>query len=220
MGSTSPQWTAPSPVVSAALNHPVWPSCSWTAAVTASPATHRGPSGRRHASRLPGQCHPAHAAGTERATCRDSKGIRTGLPAHVPRTMSSPSLGRRDSSPSTDRPSCFIPLFHRVLMVRWQLGQRTCCWGHLQKGSPRCPLGTLGGHPGSGLLQDGSQAFLPSPQPFRLGARGGGGMGGSAPAPQMALSPQRWVTSEPGHQEAWKPRARRRGDLQARGLRS
>lgn len=44
-------------------------------------------------------------------------------------------------------------------------------------------------------------------------------LGGSAPAPQMALSPQRWLTSEPGHQEAWKLRARRRGDLQAGGPR-
>ena len=60
MGSTLP------PADSTALNHPVWPSCSWAVAVTASPATHCGPSGRRHASRHPGQRHPAHAAGKKR----------------------------------------------------------------------------------------------------------------------------------------------------------
>lgn len=138
VNSTFPQvdGTFP-PVDSTALGGSVRSFCSRAAAVTAAPAAHCGPSGRGRASRLPSQCHSAHAPGprggshpghARRWQRNQDRAMGSHADDHVP-----PSLGRRDSGPSMDtggsRPSCFVPLFHRVLMVRWQLGWRTCCWG-------------------------------------------------------------------------------------------
>ena len=59
---TFPQMCGTVPLVdSTALGGSVRSFCSWAAAVTAAPAAHYKPSGRGRTSRLPSQCHSAHA---------------------------------------------------------------------------------------------------------------------------------------------------------------